>query len=198
LTRVAAAPISSWERSTVTARERTPIHQMDAETRRRLCLFAPLLILASLSLSVSFLRGPTDSPCNGYGGGGTLDPRHEAATVAAFAQPQVAADRLPEESCAAQALLRRTTLDAFSRDESHPDNLRPTTSRLLLTTDEPERVSLYVVQTDRGWVWPVVVPSGPDYCSTDFGYSTWTKTSEGLSGTYVFGLAPQRRQLLAE
>jgi hypothetical protein len=163
---------------------------MDEKTRRRLRLFGPLLILVTLSLSPSFLRGPTDTPCNGYGGGGTLDPRHEAASIAAFDRPQVPTDRLPQDSCAVQDLLGRTTLNPFPRDESHPGDLRRTTSRLLLATDGPRRVSLYVVQTDKGWVCYVLVPSGPDYCSTDFGYTLWTPTSDGASGTYVFGLAP--------
>jgi hypothetical protein len=170
--------------------ERTPVLSMDEKTRRRLRLLGPLLILVTLSLSPSFLRGPTDSRCNGYGGGGTLDPQDEAASIVAFARPRGPADRLPQQSCAIQALLSGTTLYAFPRDESHPGNLRLTTSRLLLTTDEPGRVNLYVVQTDKQWVCSVLVPSGPDYCSTDFGYTMWTPTSEGASGTYVFGLAP--------
>lgn len=163
---------------------------MDEKTRRRLRLFGPLFVLVTLGLSLSLLRGPTDSPCNGYGGGGTLDPRQEAASIVAFARPQGPADRLPQHSCAVQALLRKTTLNAFPRDESSPGNLRLTTSRLLLTTDEPGRMSLYVVQTDKLWVCSVLVPGGPNYCSTDFGYTMWTPRSEGASGTYVFGLAP--------
>jgi hypothetical protein len=163
---------------------------MDAKTRRRLGLFSPLLVLVTLTLTLSFLGRPNDSPCNGYGGGGTLDQRPEASTIAAFVRPRAATDRLPQDSCAVQSLLRGTTLDPFSRDESHPGNLRLMTSRLLLTANEPGRVSLYVVQTDKGWVCSVLVPSGPDYCSTDFGYQMWTPRSEGASGTYVFGLAP--------
>jgi hypothetical protein len=67
---------------------------MDEKTRRRLRLFGPLLILVTLSLSLFLLRGASDSPCNGYGGGGTLDPRDEAASIVAFARPQGPADRL--------------------------------------------------------------------------------------------------------
>jgi hypothetical protein len=174
----------------VTMRDGTRFRDMDLKTRRRLRNFAPLLIIVVLSFAPLLLRGPTDSPCNGHGGGGTLDPRQEAATIGAFARPQVAADRLPQDSCAIQALLEATTLYAFPWDESHPGDLRLTTSRLLLTVDEPARVTLYVVQTDKGWVCSVLVPSGPEHCSSDFGYTLWTPTSERASGTYVFGLAP--------